>query len=52
MGKAMKQASTVGARFTVIVGRNELNEDSVTLRDMSTGDQKIVKIVDLVSLFN
>ena len=51
MAKAMKQASSVKAKYAVIVGRNELDEDSVTVRDMSTGDQKMVKIDDLVTLF-
>jgi len=48
MAKAMKQASEVKAKYAVIVGKNELNENSVTVRDMSTGDQKMVKISDLV----
>jgi histidyl-tRNA synthetase len=51
MAKALKQASSAGARYAVIVGRNELNENSVTVRDMSTGDQKLVKIGDLTSVF-
>jgi histidyl-tRNA synthetase len=51
MAKAMKYASSVRARYVVIVGAKELEDDSVTLRDMSTGDQKLVKISDLCSLF-
>ncbi|MDR0198785.1 MAG: histidine--tRNA ligase [Methanomassiliicoccaceae archaeon] len=51
MAKAMKQASAVGAKYAVIVGRNELNEDSVTVRDMGSGDQKMVKLRDLPALF-
>jgi len=51
MAKAMKQASAVGAKYAVIVGKNELNEDSVTVRDMATGDQKMVKLNDLSKMF-
>ncbi|MCL1904647.1 MAG: histidine--tRNA ligase [Methanomassiliicoccaceae archaeon] len=51
MAKAMKHASATGAKYAVIVGKNELAEGSVTVRDMGTGDQKIVKIEDLVMMF-
>lgn len=47
MAKALKFASSSGARYAVIVGAKELEQDSVTLRDMSTGDQALVKIGDL-----
>jgi histidyl-tRNA synthetase len=51
MAKAMKQASAVNARYAVIVGKNELSEGSVTVRDMSSGEQKMVKTDDLVRSF-
>lgn len=47
MAKAMKHASSIGAKYAVIVGAKELSEGSVTIRDMSTGDQKLVKIADI-----
>jgi len=47
MAKAMKHASSIGSRFVVIVGSEDLAKNSVTLRDMSSGEQKIVKISDL-----
>ncbi|MCL2143156.1 MAG: histidine--tRNA ligase [Methanomassiliicoccaceae archaeon] len=50
MAKSMKHASAVNAKYAVIVGRNELNENSVTVRDMGTGDQKMIKLNELVSL--
>ena len=49
MTKAMKYASTTGTQYVIIVGAKELEQDSVTLRDMETGEQKLVKIQDLVS---
>lgn len=48
MAKAMKYASSARARYAVIVGTKELEQDSVTLRDMSSGDQRLVRIEDLV----
>jgi aspartate 1-decarboxylase len=47
MAKSLKFASTVCTRYAVIVGAKELEEDSVTLRDMHTGEQKAVKLEDL-----
>ena len=47
MAKAMKHASAVGARSVIIVGEKELADDSVTIRDMSTGDQRTVKVKDI-----
>ena len=47
MAKAMKHASSIGARIVVIVGSEDLKSDSVTIRDMVSGEQKIVKIIDL-----
>ncbi len=49
MGKALKYASAIRARYAVIVGAKEMEEGSVTLRDMSTGEQKLVKVEDLAS---
>jgi len=51
MAKAMKQASAVNARYAVIVGRNELNEGSVTVRDMATGDQRMIKLNEVATMF-
>ncbi len=50
MSKAMKYASSTGAKFVIIVGKNELELGSVTLRDMVTGNQRIVPISELVNV--
>jgi histidyl-tRNA synthetase len=47
MAKAMKHASSTGSRFVVIVGGEDLKNDSVTLRDMRSGEQRTVRIGDL-----
>lgn len=48
MGKAMKYASGLDVRYAVIVGAQELQQDSVTVRDMESGEQRLVKIDSLV----
>jgi histidyl-tRNA synthetase len=39
MSKNLKYASSAGARYAVIVGKTEMAERAVTLRDMSSGEQ-------------
>ncbi len=48
MAKALKYASSARARFAIIVGKNELEQESVTMRDMASGDQATVPIIQLV----
>jgi histidyl-tRNA synthetase len=48
MGKNFKHADSSGARRAVIVGEKELEQNSVTVRDMDTGDQTLVALGDLV----
>ena len=47
MAKALKFASSARARYAVIVGAKEMEQGSVTLRDMSTGEQTLVAVGDL-----
>lgn len=42
LSKNLKYASSVGARYAVIVGKDEMAKRSVTLRDMKSGEQKVV----------
>ncbi len=49
MAKAMKSASTVRARYAVIVGARDLENGEVTLRNMESGEQSQVKIGELAS---
>ena len=42
MSKNLKYASAIGARFAVIVGKDEMAKRSVTLRNMKTGEQTLV----------
>lgn len=51
MQKALKYASAINAKYAVIVGPKELENGCVTLRDMSSGEQRDVKLEDLASCF-
>ncbi|MBN1460807.1 MAG: hypothetical protein JXA57_14845, partial [Armatimonadetes bacterium] len=42
MKAQMKEANRVGARFTAVIGEEEARADTVTLRDMQTGEQETV----------
>ncbi|OPY31386.1 MAG: Histidine--tRNA ligase [Methanomassiliicoccales archaeon PtaU1.Bin124] len=48
MGKNFKYADAIGARRTIIVGEKELESGCVNVRDMSSGEQKMVPIESLV----
>jgi histidyl-tRNA synthetase len=42
LSKNLKYASAVGTRFAVIVGKEEMAKRSVTVRDMKSGEQRLV----------
>jgi histidyl-tRNA synthetase len=48
--KALDYANSRGFKKVVIVGEKELNEGKVTLKDMVTGEQKLVDIDELLNL--
>ena len=48
LAKNFKYADSIGARYTIIVGEKEAEVSSVMLRNMSSGEQELVKIDDLV----
>jgi len=45
----MRIANKIGARFTVIVGEEELSKNMVILRNMQTKEQKEVKIDNIIN---
>ena len=51
IGKSLKYASSINAKKVIIVGPKELEQDSVTLRDMETGKQETVKIKNISQQF-
>jgi histidyl-tRNA synthetase len=48
LSKTFKHAASVNARTAVIVGEKELAQGSVAVRDMATGEQKLVRKEDLL----
>ncbi len=51
ISRNLEYANVLGIRFTVFVGEDELKKDSVKVRDMKTGQEKLVKRKDLVKFF-
>ncbi len=51
LGKSLKYASSIDVKKAIILGPKESEQDSVTVRDMETGEQKLIKIIDIIKLF-
>jgi histidyl-tRNA synthetase len=47
----MKYANKLNAKYTVIIGENELNENLVNIKDMDNGEQKEVPLDQIVDFF-
>ena len=43
-----KYSNKINARYTIVIGDDELDKDEATLKNMETGDQKLIKISKLV----
>ncbi len=48
LGKTMKYVNSIGARFAGIIGETEVKEQCLTLKDMETGKQEIVRTDEVV----
>ena len=46
----MKQAGRSGARYAFIVGEEELADRTVTVRDLSTGEESSLSRADAIAL--
>jgi histidyl-tRNA synthetase len=51
ISKALAYANAIKARNAILVGEKELVDDSVTIRDMDTGEQRTVKVSDVMNEF-
>ena len=47
----MKYADKIGARYTLVVGDNELEAGRATLKDMTGGENKEIALDSLSDLF-
>ena len=48
----MKYANKIGAKYSVILGDNEIAEDTANLKNMETGEQEQIKVSELVEIMN
>ena len=48
----MRQANNIGAKFVVMRGEDERNQDAVKVKNMETGEEKIVETKNLAQNFN
>lgn len=52
LSSQLKAADRAGAAFAIIVGKREIEESAVTVRDMKSGDQHSVPLSDLEKWFS
>jgi len=52
ISKSLKYASSLNAKKTIIIGPDELEKDAVTIRDMETGGQEMIKIKNISQNIN
>jgi histidyl-tRNA synthetase len=50
MGKRMKKADKLGSQKVLIIGGNELETSTVTIKDLTSGSQSVVSINDLETI--
>ncbi len=48
VGKRMKRADKINAAVAIVVGSDEVRDDSVMVRNLETGEQKLVKQAELI----
>lgn len=49
VGKALKYANSRNTRYALIIGPDEIEKKSVTMKEMESGDQRLVPIKDLLN---
>ena len=51
ISKALKYANNLNSKITIIVGPEEIKEDSVSIKNMKTGKQEKIKIKKIINYF-
>ncbi len=51
MGKKMKRADKIGAHYAVIIGSAEMQNNSATIKNLKTGAQELVPMLNLIEYF-
>ena len=52
LGKQFKYADAMGIKYVAVIGPDEVTNNTVTLKDMSTGTQTTLPLSDLKTLFS
>ena len=52
MAKQMTYADNKAVRFVAMIGTNEMNENKVSLKNMTTGEQKLINVTDIINETN
>ncbi len=52
LGSQLKSANQVGARRAVIIGPEEVESDKARVRDMSSGEERLVAFDDLARVMS
>ncbi len=50
LDKQFKYADRKGIQFVVIPGEEEQKQGKVTLKDLKTGEQRLITVIEVVSL--
>jgi histidyl-tRNA synthetase len=50
MKKQMNYANALGVAYVALVGENEMNEGKVTLKNMTTGEQKLISLEEMINM--
>ena len=48
----MKQADRLNAKYTIVIGDQELDNNKIDVKEMSTGETKTIQLDEVVSFFN
>lgn len=49
VGKKMKRANKIGAKFALIIGESEMQAHSITVKNLQSGEQKLIKDSELLA---
>ena len=49
IGKSLKYASSLNVKNSIIIGLKDIQNNSVTIRNMKTGNQKSIKINEIIN---
>ena len=48
----MKDANRLDAKYVILIGENEINNQSIIIKDMKSGEQNEVPVDQILTYFN